>query len=105
VGTQRLREPQLPSLGQDNHGCNGNANHTGTNRPGCGSTHPTADRQPPSTAIAIARRFTRRGETFEDLYQVASLGLILTVDRYDTNKSATFVSFAIPTIMGEVRRH
>lgn len=53
----------------------------------------------------IARRFARRGETFEDLYQVASLGLVLAVDRYDVAKAATFVSFAVPTIMGEVRRH
>ena len=53
----------------------------------------------------IARRYTRRGESFEDLYQVASLGLVLAVDRYDPVKAATFVSFAVPTIMGEVRRH
>ncbi|MFF3567663.1 SigB/SigF/SigG family RNA polymerase sigma factor [Nocardia jiangxiensis] len=53
----------------------------------------------------IARRYIRRGETYEDLYQVAALGLILAVDRYDPAKAATFVSFAVPTIMGEVRRH
>lgn len=53
----------------------------------------------------IARRYTRRGETFDDLYQVASLGLVLAVDRYDPRKAATFLSFAVPTIIGEVRRH
>jgi RNA polymerase sigma-B factor len=53
----------------------------------------------------IARRYTRRGETFEDLYQIASLGLVLAVDRFDPAKGATFLSFAVPTIMGEVRRH
>jgi RNA polymerase sigma-B factor len=53
----------------------------------------------------IASRYARRGETFDDLYQVASLGLVLAVDRYDPAKGTTFVSFAVPTIMGEVRRH
>lgn len=53
----------------------------------------------------IARHYTRRGETFEDLYQVASLGLVLAVDRFDPGKGSSFISFAVPTIMGEVRRH
>ncbi|WP_308014648.1 SigB/SigF/SigG family RNA polymerase sigma factor [Nocardia coffeae] len=53
----------------------------------------------------IAHRYTGRGETFEDLYQIASLGLILAVDRFDPGKATSFLSFAVPTIMGEVRRH
>ncbi|WP_067674906.1 SigB/SigF/SigG family RNA polymerase sigma factor [Nocardia miyunensis] len=53
----------------------------------------------------IARRYTRRGETYDDLCQVASLGLVLAVDRFEPGKGASFLSFAVPTIMGEVRRH
>ncbi|MEV6825253.1 SigB/SigF/SigG family RNA polymerase sigma factor [Amycolatopsis sp. NPDC051102] len=53
----------------------------------------------------IARRFTGRGEPFEDLLQVARTGLIHAVDRYDADRGSDFVSFAVPTIMGEVRRH
>ncbi|MDG3013834.1 RNA polymerase sigma factor SigF [Speluncibacter jeojiensis] len=53
----------------------------------------------------IARRFANRGEEFDDLYQVASLGLINAVDRFDPGRGREFAAFAVPTIMGEVRRH
>ncbi|MEV6065494.1 SigB/SigF/SigG family RNA polymerase sigma factor [Nocardia sp. NPDC052001] len=53
----------------------------------------------------IARRFAGRGETFDDLLQIARLGLLQAVDRFDPGYGATFLAFAIPTIMGEVRRH
>ncbi|WP_103349724.1 SigB/SigF/SigG family RNA polymerase sigma factor [Amycolatopsis sp. CA-128772] len=53
----------------------------------------------------IARRFSGRGEPFDDLLQVARTGLIRAVDRYDPERTADFLSFAVPTIMGEVRRH
>ncbi|WP_067678190.1 SigB/SigF/SigG family RNA polymerase sigma factor [Nocardia miyunensis] len=53
----------------------------------------------------IARRYSRRGETYDDLYQVASLGVVLAVDRFDPDRGSSFISFAVPTIMGEVRRH
>ncbi|WP_067541538.1 RNA polymerase sigma factor SigF [Nocardia crassostreae] len=53
----------------------------------------------------VARRFAGRGEEFEDLYQIASLGLVLAVDRFDVTRGSTFLSYAVPTIMGEVRRH
>ncbi|WP_107654962.1 RNA polymerase sigma factor SigF [Nocardia suismassiliense] len=53
----------------------------------------------------IARKFAGRGESFDDLQQIASLGLILAVDRFDVTRGSSFLSFAVPTIMGEVRRH
>jgi RNA polymerase sigma-B factor len=53
----------------------------------------------------IARRFDGRGETRDDLVQVARVGLVNAVKRFDVETGSDFVSFAVPTIMGEVRRH
>ena len=53
----------------------------------------------------IARRFSGRGQPAEDLEQVATLGLINAVDRFDPERGTGFLAFAIPTIMGEVRRY
>jgi RNA polymerase sigma-B factor len=53
----------------------------------------------------IARRFDGRGEARDDLIQVARVGLVNAVIRYDVDTGSDFVSFAVPTIMGEVRRH
>ncbi|QLY28703.1 RNA polymerase sigma factor SigF [Nocardia huaxiensis] len=53
----------------------------------------------------IARRFAGRGEDLADLQQIATVGLVLAVDRFDVTRGSTFVSFAVPTVMGEVRRH
>ncbi len=53
----------------------------------------------------IATRFAGRGEPREDLVQVARIGLINAVDRFDASRGHDFLSFAVPTIMGEVRRH
>lgn len=53
----------------------------------------------------IARRFHGRGEAQDDLIQVARVGLVNAVNRYDVDTGSDFVSFAVPTIMGEVRRH
>jgi RNA polymerase sigma-B factor len=53
----------------------------------------------------IARRFDGRGEPHDDLVQVARVGLVNAVIRFDVNAGSDFVSFAVPTIMGEVRRH
>ncbi|MER7982761.1 SigB/SigF/SigG family RNA polymerase sigma factor [Streptomyces sp. NPDC095817] len=55
-------------------------------------------------AHRIAGRFRDRGESLEDLRQVAALGLVNAVDRFDPARGA-FESYAIPTITGEVRRH
>lgn len=56
-------------------------------------------------AVRLARRFRNRGETFEDLKQVAQLGLVKAVARFDPGLGSAFPSFAIPTILGEVKRH
>ncbi|MFQ6331821.1 RNA polymerase sigma factor SigF [Nocardia sp. CWNU-33] len=53
----------------------------------------------------IARRFAGRGEAFDDLLQVARLGLVHATDRFDIDRGSSFLAFAVPTIMGEVRRH
>lgn len=53
----------------------------------------------------IARRFSGRGEYYEDLVQVARLGLMNAVNRFDEEAGSDFTYFAVPTIMGEVRRH
>lgn len=53
----------------------------------------------------IARRYDGRGEPREDLIQTARLGLVNAVDRFDPDSGNDFVSFAVPTIMGEVKRH
>ncbi|PXY31895.1 SigB/SigF/SigG family RNA polymerase sigma factor [Prauserella muralis] len=53
----------------------------------------------------IAQRFSGRGVAKEDLEQVARVGLINAVDRFDPGRGTDFLSFAVPTVMGEVRRH
>lgn len=53
----------------------------------------------------IARRFAHRGEPLDDLEQVATLGLIHSVDRFEPERGVDFLSYAVPTITGEVRRH
>jgi RNA polymerase sigma-B factor len=53
----------------------------------------------------LARRFRDRGETLADLVQVATIGLIKAVDRYDPERGVEFTTFATPTIAGEIKRH
>ena len=56
-------------------------------------------------AEQLARRFTRRGEPYDDLVQVSSLGLIKSVDRFDPDRGVEFTTFATKTILGELKRH
>jgi RNA polymerase sigma-B factor len=56
-------------------------------------------------AERLAGRFRSRGESYEDLRQVASLGLVKAVDRYDPELGNAFESYAVPTITGEIKRH
>ncbi len=56
-------------------------------------------------ARALAARYAGRGEPLEDLVQVGALGLIKAVDRFDVGRGVEFSSYAVPTIVGEIRRH
>ncbi len=56
-------------------------------------------------ARSLARRYDRSSEPYEDLLQVASLGLLKAMDRFDPERGPSFASFAIPTILGEMRRY
>ncbi|HRW38489.1 MAG: SigB/SigF/SigG family RNA polymerase sigma factor [Acidimicrobiales bacterium] len=58
-----------------------------------------------SLAEACARRFANRGEPLDDLEQVAMVGLVKAVERFDPRQGVPFAGFAVPTITGELRRH
>jgi RNA polymerase sigma-B factor len=56
-------------------------------------------------ARGLAGRYSRTLEPFEDLFQVACLGLVKAIDRFDPDRGFAFKSFAVPTIVGELKRH
>lgn len=53
----------------------------------------------------LARRFQHRGEPLDDLIQVATIGLIKSLDRFDPERGVEFSTYATPTILGEIKRH
>src|SRR5437762_1848249 len=56
-------------------------------------------------ARQLARRYQRAEEPLDDLIQVASLGLVKAIDRFDAEREVAFSSYAVPTILGEIKRH
>jgi RNA polymerase sigma-B factor len=56
-------------------------------------------------AAYLARRYRNRGEPLDDLVQIATVGLIKAVDAYDPERGVPFGNYAVPTIVGEIKRH
>jgi RNA polymerase sigma-B factor len=56
-------------------------------------------------ATRLAQRYRRGAEPLEDLAQVASVGLLKAIDRFDPERGTAFSSFAVPTIVGELKRY
>jgi RNA polymerase sigma-B factor len=56
-------------------------------------------------ARSLASRYLRRDEPFDDIFQVACLGLLKAIDGFDTARGRAFSSYAVPTIVGEIKRH
>jgi RNA polymerase sigma-B factor len=53
----------------------------------------------------LAARFANRGEPLDDLIQVGSIGLLKAIDRFDPKRGVEFITYAVPTILGEIKRH
>jgi len=56
-------------------------------------------------ARQLARRYERADEPFDDLFQVACLGLVKAIDRFDLEREVAFSSYAVPTMLGEIKRY
>jgi RNA polymerase sigma-B factor len=56
-------------------------------------------------ARSLASRYLRRDEPFDDIFQVACLGLLKAIDGFDVTRKRAFSSYAVPTIVGEIKRH
>src|SRR3954470_22900909 len=56
-------------------------------------------------AVGLARRYSYTSETADDLEQVAFIGLVAAINRYDPDRGKSLRAFAVPTILGELRRH
>jgi len=58
-----------------------------------------------SLVRSLARRYSYRGEQFDDLIQIGSIGLIKAIDRFDLSRSVELTTYATPNIIGEIKRH
>jgi RNA polymerase sigma-B factor len=56
-------------------------------------------------ARSLAARYVRNGEAFDDIFQVACLGLVKAIDGFDVSRGRAFSSYAVPTIVGEIKRY
>ena len=55
--------------------------------------------------LSVVQRFTNRGETLDDLFQVGCIGLIKAIDHFDIQQGVRFSTYAVPMVIGEIRRH
>lgn len=55
--------------------------------------------------LSVIQRFTGRGENLDDLFQIGCIGLIKSIDNFDINQNVKFSTYAVPMIIGEVRRY
>lgn len=55
--------------------------------------------------LSVIQRFTNRGENMDDLFQVGCIGLIKSIDNFDVNQNVRFSTYAVPMIIGEIRRY
>ena len=55
--------------------------------------------------LSVIQRFTNRGETLDDLFQVGCIGLIKSIDNFDISQNVRFSTYAVPMIIGEIRRY
>ncbi len=55
--------------------------------------------------LSVVQRFSGRGENMDDLFQVGCIGLIKSIDNFDVNQQVKFSTYAVPMIIGEIRRH
>ena len=56
-------------------------------------------------ADIISRKYSNRGIEYDDIYQIACMGLIFAIERFDVSKGFEFTSFATPTILGEIKKY
>lgn len=55
--------------------------------------------------LSVVQKFTNRGENLDDLFQVGCIGLIKSIDNFDTGQNVRFSTYAVPMIIGEIRRY
>jgi len=55
--------------------------------------------------LSVVQKFTNRGENLDDLFQVGCIGLIKSIDNFDTQHNVRFSTYAVPMILGEIRRY